>query len=172
MIVFLIILVNASVTAEGISSNPSEQVHFSAEEPGVKKPAVIPDDVLAALRRDKLVRNVLKSENIPEQKLPSTWFSASAIHLGGTKKMDLIVVGEPPIAGGNTVPFWVFRATPRGYELALTAPAHDLIVRNTRFNKYREIEMMGETGVEFSSVSYRFDGERYIAYRERSGDIH
>jgi hypothetical protein len=46
-------------------------MQFSAEDSGVKRPITIPDDVLAILRQDKLVRNVLENEETPVAKLPS-----------------------------------------------------------------------------------------------------
>jgi len=157
--------------AGGTASNAAEQRHFSAEDSRVKKPAAIPEKVLVILRKDKMVQDALENENTPSESLPVSWFSASAIHLSTANRVDLVVVGQPPLSGANTATFWVFRATSHGYELVLNAPAHDLFVRNTRWKGYREIELSAETAVDISTVAFRFDGKRYIRYRARTEHI-
>ena len=98
-----------------------EQLRFSAEDAGVLKPVPIPEGVLVILRKDEQVQHLLEHEKIAPEKLPPSWFSASAIHLTRTRRVDLIVVGRPPIIGANNATFWVFRATSHGYRLVLTA---------------------------------------------------
>lgn len=164
LLVFLMIC--SSVIAEGKRRLPLEQTDFSAEDDSVHKPVEIPADVMAILGKDEMVRHVLDYENVPVEKLSTSWFSASAIHLSGPNEMDLVVVGKPPLAGGNTVPFWIFLATSRGYQLVLMQSAHDLTVKNTRWKGYREIEASAESAVEFYSAMFRFDGNQYI---KRSG---
>lgn len=158
-------------TAEGKGSHSSEQMHFSAEDAGVQTPVAVPGDVLEILRRDEQVRHVLEYENIPPEKLPPSWFSASAIHLSTTHRVDLIVMARPPIIGANIVTFWVFRATTNGYKLVLTAGAHDLIVKNRRSNGYQDIEMSAETARWYSSVLFRFNAEQYKRLRVRSKEM-
>lgn len=149
----------------------SQQRHFSAEVAGVDLPVAIPQDVLAILRNDQMVRNGIEDENLPAEKMPPSWFSASAIHLSNSSKVDLVVVAQGPLAGANVTTFWVFRATSRGYELVLTAPAHDLAVMNTRWKGYRDIELISLTGVQISTVLCRFDGKRYKAHKTSSEPI-
>jgi hypothetical protein len=163
-LVFLMIC--GSGVAEGKHHHPSEQTQFSAEDDSVHKPAEIPQDVMTILKKDKWVDNILEDENMAPDKLPSSWFSASAIHLGSAKKLDFVVVGEPPLLGANTATFWVFLASSRGYELALKIPAHDLQIKNTRRNGYRDIEASAESAVTFYSALFRFDGKGYV---KRSG---
>ena len=57
------------------------------------------------------------------------------------------------------------------FELLLNAPAHDLYVRNARTNGYRDIEILVATAVSVSTVTLKFDGERYKQFRQRSGNI-
>jgi len=108
---------------------PSEQMHFSAEDSSVKKPVPIPESVLANLRSDDTVRRALEDQTTSPKDLPSSWFLASKIHLSNTNRPDLILIGQPPISGANVTTFWVFLAEIGGYKLVLTAPAHDLIVK-------------------------------------------
>src|SRR5579863_7769326 len=76
-----------------------EQTEFSAEDEAVKKPAEIPVDVLALLRLDERVKNALEDGKIPPGELPTSWFSASAIHLSDPGQPDFIVAGEGPLKG-------------------------------------------------------------------------
>ncbi|HKF20966.1 MAG TPA: hypothetical protein VKE93_05325 [Candidatus Angelobacter sp.] len=165
------LVMGCAATAQVKGSHPSEQTHFSAEVEGVDKPVTLPQDVVAILGKDEMVRNALENENVPAEKMPLSWFSASAIHLSNSGKVDLVVAGNPPLAGANVTTFWVFRATPHGYELVLNAPAHDLAVMNTRSRGYRDIELISMTAVQMSSVLCRFDGARYTKYKARSEPI-
>jgi hypothetical protein len=166
-----ILVMSTSLRGTGKGPHASEQMHFSAEEAGVKKPVALPADVLSILRKDKMVRNVLENEGIPPEEIPLSWFSASAVHLTRSHKQDLVVVAEGPLAGGNVVTFWVFSVTNHGYELVLTAPAHDLIVKSTRWNGFRDIELTSMSAVQINSVLCRFDGKKYAGYRTKSEQI-
>jgi len=168
LLTFLVLC--STLTLEGKGPGSSEQRHFSAEEPDVKNPIAIPRSVLAILRQDEMVLNALQYQDIPGEKIPPSWFLASAIHLK-PGEADLIVVGKEPLAGANVVTFWVFCSTDHGYKLVLTAPAHDLIVKNTRWKGHRDIELSSESAVQFSSVLCRFDGERYTPYKTKSEPI-
>jgi hypothetical protein len=169
VIVLLIYLsVCSQGSAQGKHPSPPEQRQFSAEDEGVKRPVAIPDDVLTILSKDEFIRDVLEDEKPPAGKLPQAWFSASAIHLGGPDEIDLVVLGEGRLRGANVITFWVFRPTPHGHELVLTAPAHDLIVKNTRWKGYREIELLCATAVQLSSVLFRWDGRKYIVFQKKS----
>jgi hypothetical protein len=165
IILLMLAAVSGIPTAAGSDSHEAEQSEFSAEDVAVKKPVAIPEDVLAILRKDKTVLSILESENLQPINLPAPWFSASAIHLSASKRADILVVGQPPVTGGNVTIFWVFRATPDGHELVLTAPAHDLRVRSRRSKGYRDIELVSMTAAQISDVLCRFDGKRYAEYR-------
>jgi len=163
-----LLVVCSAATAQRSGSHPSEQSHFSAEVEGVDKPVTLPQDVVAILRTDEMVRSGIEDENLPPEKMPLSWFSAWAIHLSNSGRVDLVVVGKPPLAGANVTTFWVFRSMPHGYELVLSAPAHDLAVMNTRSKGYRDIELISMTAVQISSILCRFDGERYTACKTKS----
>jgi hypothetical protein len=171
-IVLLVLLtVCGRGSAQGKEHVSAEQRHFSAEDAGVQRPIPLPDDVLAILSKDELVRDVLEDENPPEGQLPQAWFSVSTIHLSSKDINDLVVVGKGPLRGANVITFWVISSTPHGHELVLNAPAHDLIVKNTSWKGYRQIEMSGETAVVYTSVLFRWDGRKYAKYRVKSNNI-
>ena len=165
---FTFVVMCAAPSAESKGSHPPEQSAFSAEDDAVKNPVPVPRGVLDILRTDEMVRNRLEDENIPGEKIPLSWFSASTIHLSNSREADLVVMARGPLAGGNVVTFWVFRATARGHVLVLTAPAHNLIVRKGSWKGYRDIELASMTAVEVSTVLCRFDGERYVGYKTKS----
>jgi hypothetical protein len=167
----VLILCSAGI-AEGKSPHSSTQLHFSAEDARVEKPVPIPESVLAVLRTDEMVRVALANENISAEKIPLSWFSASAIHLSSSERAGLVVMAEGPLHGSNVTTFWVFCATARGYKLVLTGLAHDLTVKNTRWKEHRDIVLASMTAAQISTVSFRFEGERYAEYKTKSGLIH
>jgi hypothetical protein len=149
----------------------TEQAHFSAEDNRVEKPVAIPLDVLTVLSQDNMVRAELENENIPAEKLPQSWFAASAIHLTHSGEIDLIVVSVGPVHGANVTMFWVFRSTPHGHELVLTAGGHDLQVKSTSWKGYRDIELLSVTMQKLNTVLYKFNGKRYVRYKDKVEDI-
>jgi hypothetical protein len=151
--------------------DPHPQLHFSAEDEGVNHPVAIPPDVLAILKKDEMVGSAMDHEQISAEKVPLNWFSASDIHLGNSRKADLVVMAVGPLRGGNVTTFWVFRSTAHGYALVLTAPAHDLIVKSTRWNGFRDIELTSMSAVQINSVLCRFDGKKYTGYKTKSEQI-
>jgi hypothetical protein len=169
--VLVVLITCAANTAEGKGSQPSSQSHFSAEDAGVKEPVPIPEDVLAVLRTDEMVRAAMANENISTGTIPPSWLSASAIHLSTPEKLDLVVMAEGPLHGSNVTRFWVFCANAHGNRLALTAPAHDLIVKGTGWKGHRNIELTSITATQISTVLFRFDGERYKEAKAESGPI-
>jgi hypothetical protein len=171
LVALAVLLACTTQIADGKTKHPAEQTSFSAEDTSVKKPAVIPQDVLAALSRDELVRNVLENEDIPAEKIPASWFSASAIHLGNAREVDLIVMSVGPVHGANVTMFWIFRPTAYGQELIFTGGGHDLRVKSTRWNGYRDIETLAVTMQKVSTVFYRFDGKKYTGYKDKLEEI-
>jgi len=160
----------AAVT--GKRSSKSEQQQFSAVDAGVERPIPLPNDVLDILRKDDDVRQMLEAQEIPPEKLPSSWFSASAIHLRSRVETDIVVKGEPPVLGANVTTFWVFCPSTSGHELVLKASALTLGVGKKRWNRYLEIDMSSATASVLSTISFRFDGKRYVWYRDISEPIH
>jgi len=170
VILLCLVMCGASI-AQSKHLHFTEQLAFSAEDDAVKKPVAIPQDVLAILVKDKMVSRELENENLPAEKIPLSWFSASAIHLSNSNKTDFVVMARGPLAGGNVVTFWVFRGTPHGHELVLTAPMHDLIVKNTRWNGYRDVEFASMSAAKISTVLCRFDGKQYKEYKSKLENI-
>jgi hypothetical protein len=161
----------SALTAQGKNVQRLEQLHFSAEDDAVRHPIAIPADVLTILKADEMVRNALENANLQPERIPLSWFSAASIHLSNSARADLVVMARGPLAGGNVVTFWVFRSTAHGHDLVLSAPAHDLVIKNTRGKGYRDIELVSMSAVQLSTVLCRFDGEIYAKYKTESGPI-
>lgn len=151
-IVTLIVLI-LPCPAQTTKPSRSEQKHFSAEDERVQYPIKLPDSVLAIIDEDE---NTL---------------SASEVHLAGPSEKDIVVMAVGSLRGANVTEFWVFRPTDRGFEMLLDAPVHDLIVKNSRSNRYRDIELLSATAVTFSTVIVKFDGKKYQIYKSKSGPI-
>jgi len=126
---------------------PPPQDHFSAEDETLPNPVPLPNDVLALLEKEKRVQDALQNENPPGNKVPASWFSATEVHLSSQAQPDLVVRAEPPLSGA------------------------DLEIRAGRSNGYRDIEMVAMTSREIHTVLYRFDGQRYVVYREKTEPI-
>ena len=160
---------NASAQSRG-PSNP-EQLHFSAEDSEVKHPITLPAGAIDIIKKDPDVVEALKNRDKPLTDLPMTWITAAAVHLDGRDETDIVIVARGLLAGANVTTFWVLRPKGQGFELLLTAPAHDLYVRNTRTNGYRDIEIMAATAVRVSTVTFKLDGDRYKKLNQRSESI-
>jgi hypothetical protein len=151
-----------------------EQTHFSAEDEGVKHPVSIPADVMTILRVDESVRNAiahLESDGVASNELTAKLFSASQIALGSSGQEDLIVVAEGPLRGANETTFWVFIHGGEGYTLAFKFFAHDLIVKESRSNGHRDLEMLEATAATVTDISFRFDGHEYKLFSSKMEQI-
>jgi hypothetical protein len=151
-----------------------EQTHFSAEDEGVRHPVPIPGDVMAILRADESVRNAgayLESEGMTSGEVTAKLLSASQINLGSSGQKDLIVVAEGPLRGANITTFWIFLHGDEGYRLAFKFFAHDLIVMESRFNGYRDLEMLEATAATVTDILFRFDGREYKLFSSKAEAI-
>ncbi len=133
--------------------------------------ARLPDSVVAALAADPDIRAMIGAANPSVVEPPRSWFLASAIHLAGPEEEDLVVIGRPPILGANVTTFWIFRPRRDGFELLLTASAHDISIKNRRFNSYREVDVFSATAVRLVTVRYRLEGATYKAYKTSSAAL-
>jgi hypothetical protein len=167
------LLLAGSVMASAQPKQPlhPEQTHFTAEDAAVKLPVTIPPEVMAQLARDSLVRNEMENADPPQKQPPASWFSASVVHLAGQGEKDLVVQAVGQLAGANVDVFWVFRMLPGGPQLVLNGPAHDLIVRRTRWKGLRVIELDSMTAIKLNTIVLRFDGARYAVFGDRLEEI-
>jgi hypothetical protein len=147
-----------------------EQAHFSAEDES-DAPHCPSGRSTAPDQRGPFVAEALKSQAPATTQVPAGWLMASGVHLAGPDENDIVVVAAGLLSGANVTTFWVLRPADRSYELLLTAPAHDLVIKRTRSKGYKEIELLSATAVEVSTVSLRFDGKRYQVHARSSNPI-
>jgi hypothetical protein len=139
-----------------------EQRRFSAEDESVKHPATVPPELNRILAHDPAVMGVLEYEHLASDAVPGSWLLASEIHLSNSAERDLVVIAAGPLSGANVTTFWIFRSTNHGYELLLDAPAHDMVVKNSRTNGYRDVELVSATAVTVSTVLCKFKAGTYL----------
>jgi hypothetical protein len=160
------------VSCAQIPRHPSqEQLRFSAEDESVRRPVVVPEGALAIVKKDPYVIEFLDGRDTSAAEPREPWLVASEVHLAGPDERDIVVVATGRLRGANVTTFWVLRPTGHGFELLLTAPAHDLIVRNSRSQGYRDIQILATPGIRVSAVSFRFDGNQYKVYGRSSENI-
>ena len=87
---------------------------------------------------------------------------------GRPAETDIVVMAEGLLRGANVTTFWVLRPTKRGYEILVAAPAHDLSIKRTRANGYKDIELFSATAVSTSIMTLRWDGHQYKEHTRTS----
>jgi len=148
-----------------------EQSLFGAEEEAVDRPVKVPDGALDILRKDEQVVRYLESEQKSPDELTTEEFLASEIHLNGRDEVDLVVMGGGHLRGANVITFWVFRRLREDYKLVLKVAANGLKVQTALWKGFRNISTATPIAGSAVEMLYRFDGERYVRYREKSEPI-
>jgi hypothetical protein len=149
----------------------TEQWHFSSELDitPMKRPVEVPDEVLVLLRKNSIVlrnKSCLREAGTSDR-IPSSWFVASEVHLDGPDERDLIILPKNGcFLGANLGPFWIVRNSPEGYRLVLSWVAHDLEVLPTRSNGYHDIRLTSATADMISTTICRFDGQKYQPFKK------
>jgi hypothetical protein len=116
-------------------STQQQQTTFGLEGPRPARPVEVPDAVLNLLKQDDHVARCG-----PDAVVAKKWFTASEINLDADNSRDLVVLPvEGCLFGANIGPFWVFRQTTEGYELALVVDALGIEFLNTRSSGFRDI---------------------------------
>jgi hypothetical protein len=170
-LIALLLMASKEAVPQALHPFLAEQTQFSAEDEGVKRPTPIPAEVMAQFAQVSFVRDAMEIADPPLKQPPARWFSASVVHLAGPDEKDLIVEAEGRLVGGNVTNFWIFRLLPDGPQLVLNGPAHDLIVLRRRKGGLREIELESATSIKLQKVMLRFNGTRYVVFKDRTEDI-
>ena len=160
----VLLLLMLSMPCAAPSQTKAEQTAFSAEDDGVKHPVKVPDSLIRILAQSDALREFLK--DLPGHGLPPEWLSASEIHLAPAEN-DLVVMGTGQLRGANVTTFWIFAPVAGGFNLLLEAVGHDLIVKNSRSNGYRDISILAATAVELTEVRFKYEGKGYRKARAK-----
>ena len=134
----------------------------------VERPVRIPASVLLALRSDADVVRCLKPKKSSAE-IPASWFAASEVRLNEAEEIDLVVQPKDScLLGVNVGPFWVFRGTQKGYKLALKTVAQSIDILKSTTKGYRDILSVQPTPARVISVTFKFDGQKYVGQSEKS----
>lgn len=134
-----------------------EQTDFGADSE-LERPIPVPEAALKALR------NALQAT--PDE-LPAEQLRASEVHLAGSTEADLVV---PVIGGGHAAFFYILRPTSDGYQLIFDSGGDSMTVLRARSHGYRDLQVEGITmaGKNVTTVTYRFDGHKYVKTSEKT----
>lgn len=150
------------------SALPLEQRIFGAEDENLKRAIAVPEEALLFLRKDPAVQQILVSQRMSAEQLPKTWFRASEVHLSGPEEKDLVVIAIGPLRGANVTTFWIFRPTSQGLKLILSDSALGLRIKDTRSNRYQDVELASAVADRIFTSSYHFDGNEYKLFASNS----
>ncbi|SRR6266702_1058510 len=173
-IIFLLAAFSIAATAQSKPHAASEQSTFNlgVDDPVVQRPVMVSDSELAALADDETMHRELDHRDPPITKLTREGLEAGVIHLHGPNERDLVVVGSGgPFIGANIGPFWVIRDLPSGPQVVFSTIALQITIQKTSFKGLRNIEAFAATAVEGTTVYFRFDGRKYVEYKEKSGPL-
>jgi hypothetical protein len=159
-----------------------EQSTFGGEEvqgvPFIKHRVTIPAAVLEILKQDGTVKGCLRDNEPTADKPFASWFVASEIHLDGRDERDLVVLPNPRWQPGygcfysasGIQWFWIFRRTAAQYQLVLTTPGNGISILQGTHAGHRDIQsvIVGSAGRFITTVTYRFDGNRYQEFDEET----
>jgi hypothetical protein len=147
-------------TLFGIQGNVEKKHGAYIDHPPVEHPVPLPEEVLKALRADNRVGKCVKEASVSEA--PAAWFTASEIHLHDKNQTDFVVLpSNECIYGENTVPFWVFGKTARGYDLLLRADELGIEVLKSKTKGYCDIRGTFLGATETYTVKFEYDGQKY-----------
>ena len=170
----LLPLVCATMTAQSKSARIPEQYVFNlggVHEHVVRHSVALSDAEMAVLAKDSLMRQEL-NQDPPIARLSGEGLEAAVVHLGTPQERDLIVVGSGrPFIGANIGPFWVIRDLPTGPQVVLSVTTLALTIQNARFHGLRNIEVFAATVGEGFTTNFRFDGGKYMLYRQSSKQL-
>jgi hypothetical protein len=169
----------ASVFASSQGSTPAPKwerpaVVFAEQTFSEDELATITKDVLHALSGDEIVVRCVKSKELGMNNY-AHWFVARGIHLHNSTETDLYIrprmqPGSPKSDksesgcwdGGVSLPLWTLRKTERGFRVVLSTGADDFQVLPSRSHGIRDIALTWDGGDSSNTVTFQFDGKRYI----------
>lgn len=137
----------------------------------ITHPIAVPAAVLDILRKDRLVHEVLKAENLSIERLPTSWFIATRVSLGPADETDYLIQGQNQLLGAHATHFWVFRETPSGIRLVLRSFADGLTISRKRSGGFRVIVAENHTAVSAWRIYYRLSAGGYKQFRQDSENL-
>jgi len=172
-LIFILAAFALIASAQPNSKSPVEQRFFNLED-AVQRPEELSDAELAALANDDLMRKELGPAPSGSKLTPLTQdgLEAAAVHLCGSSERDLVVIGDgAPFVGANVGPFWIIRDLPAGPVVVLGELSLSLTIETKRSNKCLNVVAFAATTANGATTDYGFNGNRYIASRQKSAKL-
>jgi hypothetical protein len=157
------------VAAAQTKSGPAaEQRYFNLED-AVLNQVDLSDAELTALNADAYFKGISQG---PSTKLTQDGLEVTAVHLCGSSERDLIVIGDgAQYAGANVGPFWIIRDLPTGPQIVLQSGMLGLTIEASRSNKCLNVEAFTATAVEGTTTEFRFNGQKYVVYKQKTAKL-
>jgi hypothetical protein len=152
------------LVCQGQKGPISEQTFFTEDEP-LQQPVTLSSDVLRVLLKTKQAKVGLEDANDSARENPARMFRAAGVHLSGSEKAGLVVIGIPPMRGADNCWFWIVRSTRRGPKVVLFAGGYSLELLRGKTNGFRNIRSTWSSPSETEESTYRFDGQRYKLWK-------
>ena len=155
----------AALVGSGLAAQQRRQATqnaFGSETP-IMQPVLLPLDVLSQLSQEnnERLQACLATDGLTAREL-RRYFAAAQLDLDGDRRPDLLVQpGANCLGGAHAVPFWLFRRTADGHELAFSATADALRVLGTAARGRRDLEVSYATADGARTAVLRFDGSKY-----------
>jgi hypothetical protein len=152
---------------ESAAEVPAQAQREFGAEAKIPHPVTVPDAVLRVLRSDDYNLKCLRVGEGPDDILAS-WFTAAEVHLSQSRAADFVVqAANPRLFGANIIPFWVFRGTPAGPQLALRVHTFNLNILESKTKDYRDIQSEAPAAGKILRNFYSFNGVEYKLRRSR-----
>ncbi len=159
----------AVALAQSNGKPAGEQCYFNLVD-AVQSSQDLTDAELAALANDDLMRKHIATA--AGAKLAQEGLAAAAVHLCGADERDLIVIGNgSTYATTYAGPFWIIRNLPTGPVVVLSETSLSLSVDTKRSNKCLNVASFGVTATEGITTEYKFDGQKYVAGKQKSAKL-
>ena len=169
-LIFILAALGLTASAQSNSKSTVEQRFFNLED-AVQLPEELSDAELAALANDDLMRKELGAAP-SGSKLTQEGLEAAVVHLCGSSERDLVVIGDgAPFVGANVGPFWIIRDLPAGPVVVLGEISLSLTIETKRSNKCLNVVAFAATTADGATTDYSFNGNRYIASRQKSAKL-
>lgn len=96
-----------------------------------------------------------------DMKNPAQLFRVAEVHLFRPNEVDLVIVGNTPIAGADNGWFWVVRSARKDPRVVLFTSGYALELLDSRTHGYRDIRGTWSNPNGTETKIYKFDGLKY-----------
>ena len=140
----------------------------SASKPSQPAAIEVPTELLQQLMRDDAeARNFVNQGLVTDE--PGGKFMADLADLNEDGKSEYIVSPPNLMMGNSSGPKWVYRRTPKGYQLLLSIGAMGLSPLKTLTHGYHDLEAIGGgNAMGYFKGIYKFNGSKYVYASKRN----